>query len=480
MISGIKTALITRKCVGNGLIIIAIIHILYLLAQSLKIVTSENVYFPISGSNGNPTVTALYLVGILPILFSRMRDIQWRLWYMGLALLTIIGIYILHCRTAYIGLLVEVIVLIGMQYHKMLRSFLARPFWFCLITFMTAIIATIACVNLYNMKKDSADGRLLIWKLSADMIKERPLGHGYGLFEKHYNLRQAEYFSKRTFSETERRNADFVYMPYNDYIEHGVEGGIIGMIFLTTFYIITINKAIKNGMKIETAILTAFCVMSFTNFVYSSIQPWLLVICISASAMAGTERIERQHKKLSHAALLTNISVLALLFLALYNIVYITKAQITLRRLDACMREGKKVSDSLFFTIESRIGSSEAYWTRRTKNSMSKGDYGKAMEYIRKARQYSSLPELLNIEAECLWQIGKREASMCRIDTLSNMLPRVLGIKLVLMRYNSSIGKKRTALHLADDIVATGAKIYTKEASTIIQEAIKYKDTHEK
>lgn len=44
-------------------------------------------------------------------------------------------------------------------------------------------------------EKDSADGRLLIWRCSVSMVKDAPwLGHGIGSFEARYMDYQADYF----------------------------------------------------------------------------------------------------------------------------------------------------------------------------------------------------------------------------------------------------------------------------------------------
>ena len=79
-----------------------------------------------------------------------------------------------------------------------------------LTVFVLLLFVSVAGTKMYGMKKDSADGRLLIWKLSAEMIVANPAGYGYGLFEKNYNLYQADHFSGHEHSGTERRNADFV------------------------------------------------------------------------------------------------------------------------------------------------------------------------------------------------------------------------------------------------------------------------------
>ncbi len=50
----------------------------------------------------------------------------------------------------------------------------------------------------YKTKQASADGRILIWKVSAGLLAGKPFGgYGYGLFEREYNLAQGQkYFEQ--------------------------------------------------------------------------------------------------------------------------------------------------------------------------------------------------------------------------------------------------------------------------------------------
>lgn len=482
LVSGscLRTGLLSDKTIENGLLLIAAIHIMYMAAQRLGVAVSANEYFAIVGSNDNPTVTALYFAGILPVIISRARQANWHWAYVAFIVFVIAGILVLRCRTAYIGLFVEAAVCIGMRYKGKMRAVKTHPFRYSVILSVVTVMLAVACTGLYNMKKDSADGRLLIWKLSAKMLADRPQGYGYGMFEKYYNLRQAEYFSKDDTSCMEKRNADFVYMPYNDYLEQGIEGGIAGMLFLLAFYTVNIRKAWKDNKAHEAAVLAAFCVMSLTNFVYASIQPWLLVICCSALVMTNRDKEVSSSQNCHNATKVINTVAFILFVICAYFIFRITRAQIALKSLDTEMRTEGNVHDIHFEAIEKSIGTSEAYWRIRAKNSMSQGCYDNAMAYIQNARLYSSAPELLGLEAECLRQTGHTDASMQIMDTLSNMLPHVLRLKLILMRYNASCEEREEALRYAADIISTGAKYDTGEARAIIQEAKKYKQIYEK
>ena len=87
-------------------------------------------------------------------------------------------------------------------------------------------------ISIYYYKKDSADGRLLIWRVSIDMIADAPLvGHGIGTFENKYMYYQAQYFESHPYSKYEKLADNIVY-PYNEFLRIGVEQGIIGIIFI--------------------------------------------------------------------------------------------------------------------------------------------------------------------------------------------------------------------------------------------------------
>ena len=62
------------------------------------------------------------------------------------------------------------------------------------ITTATTIVlfSVFLLTGIYFMKKNSADGRLLIWNISKEIIKDHPLyGVGYGRFATFYNDTQA-------------------------------------------------------------------------------------------------------------------------------------------------------------------------------------------------------------------------------------------------------------------------------------------------
>lgn len=465
----IKIGLFSKTGVEDGLILIAVIHLFYILMQMFGLIDSSNKYFTIVGASKSPTVTALYLVGVLPLLISRIREKNNKVFYVVLLALSLLGICILKCRSAYIGGVVAILVYIIMYNRK--RSFFpfkksSKNIIFFIIV---AIICSLLVVQLYKMKKNSADGRLLIWKLSVELIRERPQGYGYGLFEKIYNLKQSNYFLSGNSPVNERRNADFVRMPYNDFLEHGVEGGAIGMLFLLLFYVMMIRKAAKENKCMETAILVSFCVMSLTNFVYTSIQPWLLLMCTSGFILIGSKgnADERQKAKM----LLSSMFILGLTIIAVYELYVLSFAQMALKKLSEASNKIEALNDSCYEVLAKDIGSSEAYWTCRAKNNMKQGNFMEARYNLLEARKYSSSPEILRRQSVCLFYEGMCEEGIAYVDTLNGIQPYKLAYKQQLMRYYLANDIPQKVKSYARDIVEVGAKIKTEEAICIINEA---------
>ncbi len=92
------------------------------------------------------------------------------------------------------------------------------------------IIAALAITSgLYRMKKNSADGRMLIWKVTINAIKEQPLlGHGIEKFKVFYMEGQADYFKGNPDSPETVVAGDNNYA-FNEPLRIASETGLIGL-----------------------------------------------------------------------------------------------------------------------------------------------------------------------------------------------------------------------------------------------------------
>ncbi len=250
--------------------------------------------YPVKGSWINPNITAIFLAMAVPhILLNIINNkAASRKVYTFLILLVFTALILLKCRTAILGAVVALICTLEYQY-KVIQNLLKKTskIKIALAIFSLLIILIIVGVFTYNVKKDSADGRKLIWQLSMNLIAKKPLlGFGYGNFEKNYNIEQAGYFQNESNKENEITTAGYTLMAYNEFIEATIDGGIIGLIFFVSFVSLLFYIGLKycketnSDKQLLVATLISILVMllmSFVNFTITAI-PIMCLFIISA------------------------------------------------------------------------------------------------------------------------------------------------------------------------------------------------------
>jgi len=108
------------------------------------------------------------------------------------------------------------------------------------LLFYTLGIAALSSIifALYHYKKDSADGRILIWKVGFEMIQDKPiLGHGINSFQSNYMHYQADYFEQHPTHELRYLAGNNAYA-FNEVLRLIAEQGLFGLgIILMVLYI---------------------------------------------------------------------------------------------------------------------------------------------------------------------------------------------------------------------------------------------------
>lgn len=172
--------------VGIVLVAICFLQAVLGLLQYFNVYYSPSIY-KITGSFDNPAGFSACLCAGVPFtafLLSKDNKRYMRLmgWIMGTII--VVAIVLSYSRAGIISLAAVCTIFL---YQKLLHR---RILKFSLLAGLVALI-----LGCYWIKKDSADGRLLIWQSCINMVKDSPwIGHGLGSFEAHYMDYQAEYF----------------------------------------------------------------------------------------------------------------------------------------------------------------------------------------------------------------------------------------------------------------------------------------------
>lgn len=156
----------------------------------------------------------------------------------------------LRSRAAWLAVLLSSFVILEFRYHYIKKGLkqITHTKKVALIVLIISILS-VGLFGIYHFKKGSSDGRLFIWKVSTEIIKDNPVfGVGFDRFKAHYMNYQADYFAKHG-ETTEAFVADNTYYTFNDWLQFIIENGLIGflMLVIALFVLFKTEVNIKNN-----------------------------------------------------------------------------------------------------------------------------------------------------------------------------------------------------------------------------------------
>lgn len=237
--------------------------------QKLYLIDANNSFFDVTGTFSNPGVLGGYLAVAFTVSAHLLRKAaknksRIRMLFLCIALLiTGIALVLADSRAAFTGVFFGIMICF---YSEIRSIFIKHKIVFAAIFL---IIVVVSGLFLFNYRKDSALSRLLIWRISADMICDKPLtGHGITSFEQKYMLYQAEYFAKNEDSKFVSI-ADNVPYAYNEFIHISVEMGILGLLLLLFMLYSVFSSGRQFGKKSAFAAFLVFSLFSYPAEIFS-------------------------------------------------------------------------------------------------------------------------------------------------------------------------------------------------------------------
>lgn len=257
--------------IGRIIALICFFQALYGWAQWFEWISSNNIY-KVVGSFDNPAGFASSLTAGLPfvLLCFKASSSKVEKWFICLSALIITGAVILSESRSGI---VSIAVFFGLYFYKRI-SFNQYLKAFSLI----CIILLLMC-GAYFLKKDSADGRLLIWHCSWELVKEKPLfGHGLDSFRAHYMDYQARFMELYPNNEYVML-ADNVISPFSEYLNVLLNFGFVGGLTLVVVFILILYCYYKNPILEKRVAATSILVIAvFSIFSYPFTYPFVWIV----------------------------------------------------------------------------------------------------------------------------------------------------------------------------------------------------------
>lgn len=451
-----------------------VLECIYALAQFFKILPTYNRYYAYTGSFDNPAVFAMLLSVCVPIAVyyassktcSRKAKILW--WAGAAGMLVFVGFS--ESRTGFISAIISSVIVLLSASDTMRKKLLNRKTILILIPLVVLLVFL-----LYRFKADSADGRLLMWRVSMEMIKEHPvLGWGHNGFTAHYMEYQARYLTENPDSPFILL-ADNVNNPFNEYLLVLVNYGLAGLSLLLVLLVL-LFKSLKSLSEAYKPLMIGMTVgiMTWSFFSYPFSVPFVWIISLLILLVAFIPFI-RDH----YATTTIPLSLLSTtgLLIAIHSFVP--------------EHEWNKMSQrSMLGETETVLPDYERLYDRMCKNWRFLYNYGAELHHSKHYdRSLSILEEcqtMLNdydvqmLIGDCLQNIGDTIEAIEHYNYAGNMVPNKFlphyYKMLLLLKKNDTIN----AVRVASTIIDKPIKIKeSPSVQRIIREAtaILYKNT---
>lgn len=264
-----------------SLILLGGVEAVWGLWQIYGLAVSNHSLYALTGSFYNPGPYSGYLAMVFPICLSEwlnLRKVEKHTWvergkyYMALGVLLLI-LCVLPAgmsRSAWIAVAVSGIWVYGIhcswgtRLRKIGKRYKKRVF---LAMITAGIVLIIISYALFQLKVGSANGRLLIWKVSAMTVAEKPfLGHGIGNFASAYGMAQENYFARTEFTATEEQVAGSPEYAFNEYLQIAVEYGVLFLLVVLLIISFCLWKGITEKKISACAGLISVLVFAFSSY----------------------------------------------------------------------------------------------------------------------------------------------------------------------------------------------------------------------
>ncbi|PRD56761.1 O-antigen ligase family protein [Sphingobacterium gobiense] len=292
-----------------ALMLVGGIEALWGLLQLYGFTPARHALYTVSGSFFNPGPYAGFLAVILPVAlfylcsdkeaFAKHRQrgtvffkIRW-----AVGLLTCIVILLIlpttMSRAAWMAATIGCAVVLGGYYRYFLkqkkekRRTIGRKIGQAIV-FLTIICVAVA--GLYYLKKDSADGRTLIWKLSMQMASRTWFGEGLGRFSGGYGNEQKMYFESGRGTAREEWLAGEPEYAFNEFAQILAEQGYVPLVLFLFTIIFTFITGIRHRRFMAVGGLAALLVFALFSYPFS-LMPFLIVFILFLTACISTRYI---------------------------------------------------------------------------------------------------------------------------------------------------------------------------------------------
>ena len=235
---------------------------------------SNHSLYALTGSFYNPGPYSGFLAICLPLALHEWLNGK-RFWkHLALAALVLMVVILPSgmSRSAWLAALVASGYVWAMHYPKVIVRY-----WKALL--VGGLLLVVLGIGAYHWKKDSADGRLLMWKIAFTEVPAT-IGVGWENVAGAYGDAQERYFASGKGTEQEKHVAGAPEYVFNEYLQVGIAWGVPVLFVILTVVIVLFSWGHRTGSTVSAAVCSRWLSLPFRPIRSSSwSSSWLSWPC---------------------------------------------------------------------------------------------------------------------------------------------------------------------------------------------------------
>lgn len=274
-----------KEFILHLIIAVGAIQSIIAIAQQLGYVESKHSMFAITGFLGNPGQLGGFQAVAFIMALATLVKAEAKKYRVGLTIIMLLigySVILADSRAGVVAVIFGVLTIYWSQVGRFVSQHKKA-----IIPIAAACIVT--ATLLFNYRSESANSRLLIWRVCTEMIADNPiLGSGVGTFNDSYMLHQANYFETNEDSRF-TMVADNVAYPYNELLHIWIEQGLIGVLLFLLFiyFALQTSNLIVRGSLVA---LLIFSMFSYPSYVYPLMALFPVLLALSNQNTIALQR----------------------------------------------------------------------------------------------------------------------------------------------------------------------------------------------
>jgi O-antigen polymerase len=475
--------------IGLTLLLLSGFEILIGSLQFFGVLTSNSVFYRVTGSFNSPTDYSNFLGSTLGFFifypFFTKKTLSTRLSFFYRLVIISLSLAAIICftqsRMAWIACIAVLIISIWYSSNTVNSAKIKQLTKNYYLWGLLIAIITIFSIYLLKIKQGSTSGRMFVMMNELSILKSNFIyGIGFGNFNQYYNHYQSLYFQNHPNSRYEIF-ASYINVGYSEYLQLLVEGGFISLLLIILVLIRTlkIGRIIKNSSDTIKAYFLSFLsilILAIFSFPFRSISTFTnFIIYLSIIASFDQELISIKLKiKVARAISLSATLVVFILFGRIYK----TYNALTLWQTMMNYNEHQPLDKNTiaetykhtFFELNTDEGYLQAYASYLSKNNKIR----ESTEVLNLATVYSGYYMLHVALGHNYFKLNNYKEAEKHFLSAAYMVPNRFIPKKFLMAFYITTGNKENAKFWAENIVAYKIKVPSKEVNLIKQSAKKF------